>query len=278
MNIIVSVGKFIGVGRGSKVALPVHVNIEALSHQGPHSDIKLPSFEEERPFHVLLSNPTSVLWPARDEPDDIVDVVEDLDSTTLVAGSRLDEPNVVGAVLHGDSLLHRVPLRDFLISLQEVRALRVIQTLRQQESCRSRIKYLVVGLSSSFILEVVLPEWPDQSGLSGQAPQVLKVVVDERDVRILHDPPIDPPVPIHVEVEGSPQKVTLLYGIRFPNLLPVSPILEAFPHCLWVVAPVNVEFILGGFDYLLVRGHPITLDCWVSLWVQKMTVLLILYL
>ena len=178
VNIVVPVWELIGVRRSSQIALIVHVDLLLLVHNDPYSDVKLSAFKEERPLDVLLDNPTRVLRSWSNEFHDIMKLIEDFDSSSLISCSWLHQPNIVSAMLHGCPFLRRETFLDLFISLKELCCVRIIHTLRYDEGCGGWIKHIVARITCLVILTVVMFQGFDKPRFCGEAFQYLKVVVE----------------------------------------------------------------------------------------------------
>ena len=134
----------------------VHKDLLTLVHHHPYADVKLTTLEQHWALNVLLDDPAGVFRPGGYKPDNIIELIEYLNTTTLVCSRRLDQPDVVGAMLHGNAFFRRETLRKLLISLEKLLGLRVIHGLRHQVGGGCGVENLIVGAPSLLILEVVV--------------------------------------------------------------------------------------------------------------------------
>ena len=105
------------------------MDIELLSYEGPHSYVKLSSLVKEGPLNVLLHDPVGHPRPSAHKANDVVQIVKYLYSPTLVASSRLYQPDIVSTVLNGQSLFRSVALEDVFVALVELLCLPIVHRL-----------------------------------------------------------------------------------------------------------------------------------------------------
>jgi len=227
------------VGGDPKYALLGHEELVLVGGVGPEPDVELPVAIQKRALNVLLNHADSPLWFRVDEVDNVVQVREDLDSAALIGICRLDEPDVVDAVLERDPLFWRVSFSDLEVASGEVLHLGVLLPRREEEGGGQSGKSRVIGRSRRIAVEVVLLERADQTRLGGQTADVLEVVIYER-MRASHNAAINALVLVGAVVERSEDKVALLDALFFfGNCYPVTTSLESVCHYLRVVTAVD---------------------------------------
>lgn len=91
--------------RRPEVSLLVEVDPSVRHPNRPDSDVKLPRSIQHWFLKVLLYDPLASHRLRVDEADDVLHVLEDLDSSTLVQVLRLYKPKIVEGVLEGHSFL-----------------------------------------------------------------------------------------------------------------------------------------------------------------------------
>ena len=74
-------------------------------HECPYSNVELPTLEQQGPLDILLHNPGRISWLLVDELHDIPDFGKQMDSSTLVQSSGLQDPGVVFTMLLRDVLV-----------------------------------------------------------------------------------------------------------------------------------------------------------------------------
>ena len=82
----------------SQVTSVVKVELIVAVGEAPHANVKLAILEEKRLLDVLLDDPVRELEARLEETDDLVQIIEYLDTLALVFIRRLDEPNILPAV------------------------------------------------------------------------------------------------------------------------------------------------------------------------------------
>lgn len=106
------------------------MDIEFLCDEGPHSYVKFSSLVKEGSLNVLLHDPIGHPRPSAHKANDVVQVVKYLYSSTLVASSRLYQPDIISAVLNGNSLFRGVALKNVFVALVELLCLPIVHRLR----------------------------------------------------------------------------------------------------------------------------------------------------
>ena len=70
-----------------------------MRYESPYPDVKLPSFNQKWPLDVLLNNETSFsLLSSVDVSENVFDVIEHFDPSSLIQPNRFDEPHIELAV------------------------------------------------------------------------------------------------------------------------------------------------------------------------------------
>lgn len=102
----------------------------------PDPYIEFSSLEEQGPLDVFLNYTACELWTRCYKRCYLIEVGENLDATTLVGVGRLDQPNVVDAVLDGQALLLSVSPRYVLVSLDKICPLSVLVARNEEKGGR----------------------------------------------------------------------------------------------------------------------------------------------
>ena len=152
------------VGRGSpEVALAIVVNPEVFSDQGPHSDIELPLFIQERPLNVLLDNAQRIFL-AKNKVRDLLCRLENLDSSPLVQLGRLADPHILFAMFDRHSFEPTSSSRYLPEPLQELVYFSFIRCLLHNIGGWRGVKGSVVFPDRWLVLCVVVVQRPYEVG------------------------------------------------------------------------------------------------------------------
>lgn len=92
----------------------------------PNPQVELASSVEHGLLDILLDDPKRVCGTRENELLNVLDVSEYLNALALVEGSRLHQPDVVFAVLEGQTLLLAATVVDLLEAIHELSDLMII--------------------------------------------------------------------------------------------------------------------------------------------------------
>ena len=151
----------------------------------PDAYVELSSLIKKRSLQILLNDPVGKLKRRLNKPRDIYCVVEDLDALALILVRRLDQPDVVLAMLRGhnigDSLPSSALLSTFNIVevLQELFKLIIIELRRDDIAERTCLEDLIVLLHELDIALVIGFQVPDKISLFGDLSVTLKMIDDQ---------------------------------------------------------------------------------------------------
>ena len=99
----------------------IEVDAKVFCHDGPDPDVKLSTIEEEWVFNVFLNDPRLCLRVlVEDKLVYISQIPEQLDTSTLVQRSRLDQPHVLSTVLDWDPFLVGAAPRNLFVPCHQL--------------------------------------------------------------------------------------------------------------------------------------------------------------
>lgn len=83
----------------SEIPNVIKVKLISAVCEAPHSDIELSVFEQKRFLDVLLDNPVRELEAGLQKPNNLAQLIQNLDALALVLIGWLDQPNILLTVL-----------------------------------------------------------------------------------------------------------------------------------------------------------------------------------
>ena len=169
-----------------QVADIVKVELVVAVCEGPHPNVELSVLEQERLLDVLLNDPIRELKARLQESNYLTQVIQDLDSFTLILVGRFDEPNVPLAVLLRQLFFDCVTITvgQVLISLDELGVLVFLQLGANNEGGWHCVKDLVALLYEMNCVFIVVLERTDEASLGRQISVTLQVIDNNLPVRI----------------------------------------------------------------------------------------------
>ena len=156
----------------------------------PDAYVELSSLIKKRSLQVLLYDPVGKIERRPNEPGDVLCIVEDFDALALILIRRLDQPDVVLAMLRGHYILGSLPSSALLSTLNVIEMLQelfeLVPILSHAVELRSNyiaertcLEDLVVLLDKLHIAFVIGLQTPDQISLFGDFSVILKMVDDQ---------------------------------------------------------------------------------------------------
>ena len=189
MNVLV-VRVITGVNFAWGSNIPLVVNIEVLTAvcERPKSNVKLPTFVKQRFLKVLLNHPIGKLYTRFKKSDNLVEIVEDFDSFTLVFISRLYQPHILVTMLLRYPLFDglTVPFLQVLISPNELVILVCFKIWTQYECGWRCFKNLIIGLHKIDVVFIIIFERSNQTSFGGEISVAFQMVDHQLVKWVLH--------------------------------------------------------------------------------------------